>query len=176
MSSESSDVGCNICLSSLTGKVFGRTDHANDCSTKCCVECLEQWLRRHAISIIGREQVQSYSVYDAQGVKKETKFLVVVPLPQLPDDFGEETAESSESVIVKQPSRCCMCVKRWRKLIILMSGFAVCVLFMIAFAVLRKNNYDTASWVALSLGLVAVACGLLGNFVIECIEAYTKLR
>lgn len=122
MSSDSSSAanGCRICMSSLRDRVFGVTDDPSDKGAKCCVECLEGWFVSHNVSIIGRNVVQSFTVYtpnempiktikvDGGGVEPlppEHQLLVAVAVAQpelqpIPvDDFMLIDSESSDVVI-----------------------------------------------------------------------------
>jgi hypothetical protein len=113
MSSDSSSatVGCRICLSSLRGREYAVTDNLSDKGAKCCVQCLEGWLARNNVSIIGRDVVHSFTIYGVDDAPIKTVRVGVAPLPVAPplavDDFMLMDSESSSAdavVMVPIPS------------------------------------------------------------------------
>jgi hypothetical protein len=107
MSSDSSSapVGCRICLSSLRGREYAVTDNPSDKGAKCCVQCLEGWLARNNVSIIGRDAVHSFTIYgvDDAAIKTVRVAAPVAPLPLAVDDFMLMDSESSSDAIVMVP-------------------------------------------------------------------------
>ena len=67
---------CIICMSSIKNKNYGFTDDPEDISAKCCVICIKQVALNSKISLIGRNPINSYTIYDPSGNPLETHMII----------------------------------------------------------------------------------------------------
>lgn len=71
-STESDDDVCNICLEGFRNKDYVKTDHPDDTSIKCCVDCIRKHMEINGTGLISRKPIKSYTIYNHNGgiVKK----------------------------------------------------------------------------------------------------------
>lgn len=71
-STESDDDVCNICLEGFQNKNYVKTDHPDDTSIKCCVDCIRKHMEINGNGLISRKPIKSYTIYNHNGeiVKK----------------------------------------------------------------------------------------------------------
>lgn len=193
MSSDSSSatVGCRICLNSLRGKEYAVTDNLSDKGAKCCVQCLEGWLARNNLSIIGRDAVHSFTIYGVDDAPIKTvrldggpvapplavdDFMSMVPIPSvLEESISAESAESLSSARVSfdlypRPPSIFGSVWNQRKYFWGGVTFGIFLVFLIAFAILYPQHLETVSYVMLGLSFGSVVVMILGCGVIEWCE------
>ena len=66
-STDSDGIECSICLDSLINAYYATTDNDADQNAKCCIKCIKDHINKNGKSLISRENVQSYTIYDMYG-------------------------------------------------------------------------------------------------------------
>jgi hypothetical protein len=90
------DITCAICMADLKGSNYGLTDDPSDIGAKCCVVCIKQLAQIGKVSLIGRNPIKGYTIYDASGTPLQT-FVIG-------DAIGSPIIVQAPDVVIMMPN------------------------------------------------------------------------